>query len=76
MLAAPLLAGNNLTKMSKDTLKILTNPEVIAVDQDPKGIEGHRVWQEGPLEVWAKPLSGHRMAVGFLIKANRLCPSP
>src|SRR5579862_865887 len=51
ILAAPLLAGNDLTKMTKDTLEILTNPEVIAVDQDRLGVQGHRVWQEGPLEV-------------------------
>jgi len=40
MLAAPLIAGNDLRNMSKDTISILTNPEVIAVDQDPLGRQG------------------------------------
>ncbi len=65
ILAAPLLAGNDLSKMTPETLEILTNKEVIAVDQDPKGIQGHRVAQEGPLEVWAKPLADGSVAVGL-----------
>jgi alpha-galactosidase len=65
LLAAPLLAGNDLSKMTPETLATLTNPEVIAVDQDPKGIQGRRVAQEGPLEVWAKPLADGGMAVGL-----------
>jgi len=56
MMAAPLLAGNDLAHMSADTLAILTNPEVIAIDQDPKGVQGRWAWQVGPYEVWAKPL--------------------
>ena len=63
MLAAPLLAGNDLAHMSKDTLAILTNPEVIAIDQDPKGAQGRRVWQLGPHEVWARPLADGSTAV-------------
>ena len=63
ILAAPLLAGNDLSKTSPDTLAILTNPEVIAVDQDQKGVEGRRVWQVGPYEVWAKPLADGSTAV-------------
>jgi alpha-galactosidase len=65
ILAAPLFAGNDLTKMNATTLGILTNPEVIAVDQDPAGLQGHRAWQEGPLEIWVKPLSGDSQAVGL-----------
>ena len=65
ILAAPLLAGNDLTKMAKDTLEILTNPEVIAVDQDRLGVQGHRVWREGSLEVWMKPLADGSKAVGL-----------
>ncbi len=57
MLAAPLLAGNDLAHMSAETLAILTNPEVIAVDQDPKGVQGRWAWQAGPYEVWTKPLA-------------------
>jgi len=65
LLAAPLIAGNDLSKMSPYTLAILTNKEVIAVDQDPKGIQGRRVAEEGPLEVWAKPLADGSVAVGL-----------
>jgi alpha-galactosidase len=58
--AAPLIAGNNLTNMSQATLATLTNPEVIAVDQDPAGVQGTRVSSVagpgGNLEVWCKPL--------------------
>jgi alpha-galactosidase len=63
ILAAPLLAGNDLSKMSPDTLAILTNSEAIAVDQDPKGIQGHWVSREGPYEILAKPLSDGSTAV-------------
>lgn len=43
LLAAPLLAGNDLSKMNQETLDVLTNKEVIAVDQDAKGVQGRRV---------------------------------
>src|SRR5713226_4759845 len=46
ILAAPLLAGNDIRSMSDETKAILMNPEVIAVDQDAKGVQGHRVWDE------------------------------
>ncbi len=70
LLAAPLLAGNDLTKMTPATLAILTNPEVIAVDQDPAGIQGHRLRQEGPLEVWMKPLADGSKAVGLFNRSS------
>lgn len=66
LMAAPLMAGNDLATMSDMTKSILLNREVIAVDQDPLGRAGDRVMQEGPLEVWAKPLSGGAVAVGFV----------
>ena len=65
MLAAPLIASNDLADMSPATLAILTNPEVIAVDQDPAGIQGRCVAEEGPLEVWMKPLADGSKAVGL-----------
>ncbi len=65
ILAAPLFAGNDLTKMSRATLETLTNPEVIAIDQDPAGIQGRRVWQEGPTEIWMKPLADGSKAVAL-----------
>jgi alpha-galactosidase len=65
LLAAPLLAGNDLSTMKPETLAILTNREVIAIDQDALGRQGDRVKAEGPLEVWAKPLKGGAKAVGL-----------
>uniref|UniRef100_A0A7V4XSA7 Alpha-galactosidase n=1 Tax=Acidobacterium capsulatum TaxID=33075 RepID=A0A7V4XSA7_9BACT len=65
ILAAPLIAGNDLSHMSPATLAILTNREVIAVDQDRLGREGDRVSKNGLLEIWAKPLTGGAKAVGL-----------
>ncbi len=65
ILAAPLLAGNDLTKMTPETLAILGNKGVIAIDQDPLGRQGDRVHAEGPLEIWARPLAGGARAVGL-----------
>ena len=57
MLAAPLLAGHDIRTMSEATKQILTNREVIAIDQDKLGQQGVRVRQDGELEVWKKPLT-------------------
>lgn len=65
ILAAPLMAGNDLTQMTPYTVELLTNPEVIAVDQDPLAKQGHRITQEGPLEVWMKPMADGSKAVGL-----------
>jgi len=65
MLAAPLIMGNDLTRMTPYTLDILTNREVIAVDQDPLGKQGFRVAEEGPFEVWMKPMSDGSKVVGL-----------
>jgi alpha-galactosidase len=56
MLAAPLLAGNNLTAITPEITAILTNREVIAIDQDSLGKQGERIYAEGPIEIWSKPL--------------------
>jgi alpha-galactosidase len=59
MLAAPLIAGNDLRSMSATTKETLTNAEVIAVDQDPLGAQGKLVASPGTnLQVWSKTLSG------------------
>ncbi|MGD0912165.1 MAG: glycoside hydrolase family 27 protein [Terracidiphilus sp.] len=59
MSAAPLWAGNDLVKMSAQTQRILTNREVITVDQDPLGQPATMVLQDDPgLQVWARPLGG------------------
>lgn len=65
LLAAPLMAGNDLTSMTPETASILTNPEVIAIDQDPAGIQGRVVMEEGPIAVMMKPLKDGSRAVGL-----------
>ena len=70
ILAAPLLAGNDLRSMSAETKELLTNSEVLAVDQDKKGVQGHRVWQEGPLEIWVKPLADGSQAAGLFNRSE------
>ena len=66
MLAAPLIAGNDLRDMKPEIQEVLTNKEVIAVDQDAAGHEGERVWKSGDLEIWAKQLSdGSRVVILF-----------
>ena len=65
LLAAPLIAGNDLSKMTDETKGILMNRAVIAIDQDSLGKEGDRVRAEGPQEVWSRPLAGGGLAVGL-----------
>jgi len=66
LLAAPLIAGNDLRNMRPQIHDILTNKEVIAVDQDALGREGERVAKNGELEVWAKQLKDGSRAVILL----------
>ena len=66
ILAAPLIAGNDIRSMSPEIAEILTNKEVIAVDQDPQGLQGRRVKREGALEVWAKQMADGSRAVALL----------
>lgn len=65
MLAAPLLAGNDLRNMTPTTVEILTNKEVIAVDQDKLGVQAKQVWKSGDQEIWSRPLSGDATAVAI-----------
>src|SRR6185437_9695357 len=65
LLAAPLLAGNDLRSVPPDIMHILANKEVIAVDQDPLGKQAKRIGKEGDTEVWARPLQGGTYAVGL-----------
>jgi len=58
IMSAPLIAGNDLRDMTDTTVEILTNPEVIAVDQDALGLQGKPVGVSTTLEVWSKRLSG------------------
>jgi len=74
LLAAPLMAGNDIANMTPEVREILTNKEVIAVDQDPLGMQGRRVADQGAYEIWMKPLSGAARAVILLNRGNK--PGP
>ena len=66
LMAAPLIAGNDLRSMTPEIHDILTNKEVIAIDQDPLGRQGRRVWKDGDFEVWSKQLQDGSRAVILL----------
>lgn len=66
MLAAPLMAGNDVRKMSGEVRDILTNKEVIAIDQDPLGKQGYQFMKHPGKEIWVKQLSDGKWAVCFL----------
>jgi alpha-galactosidase len=70
ILAAPLLAGNDLRNMSSATRDILLNREVIAVDQDKDGKQGQRIAKSGDQEVWSKPLSDGSVAIGLFNRGS------
>jgi alpha-galactosidase len=66
MLAAPLLAGNDLPNMKPEIKAILTNREVIAIDQDRLGKQGARVYSEGEVDVWSRHLAGGALAIAVV----------
>ena len=66
MLAAPLMISDDLDTMSAASQSIVSNPEVIAIDQDPAGVQGTLVASAGNAEVWVKPLSDGSRAVALL----------
>jgi alpha-galactosidase len=74
ILAAPLLAGNDLANMSKETHAILANRGIIAIDQDPLGRQGDRLSATGPYEIWTKPLSGGGKAIGLFNRGEANAP--
>jgi alpha-galactosidase len=78
MLAAPLLAGNDLTAMKPEVTAILTNRDVIAIDQDRLGKQGKRAYSDGEVEVWTRPLTGGALAVAIINVAenDRLASHP
>ena len=65
LLAAPLLAGNDLSAMTPETKALLMNKDAIAIDQDRLGKQAIRLYQHGDLSVWAKPLANGTVAVGL-----------
>ncbi|KAG8380962.1 hypothetical protein BUALT_Bualt06G0071000 [Buddleja alternifolia] len=66
LMKAPLLIGCDVRNMTAETFEIISNEEVIAVNQDSLGVQGRKVYAYGPdncYQVWAGPLSGQRLAV-------------
>ena len=74
MLAAPLIAGNDLRNMSEETIAILTNQAAIAVDQDTLGLQGFIAYKDSQLEIWMKMLSGGDIAVCFFNRSENSIP--
>jgi len=70
LFAAPLMAGNDLKAMAPEVKAILTNAEAIAIDQDPLGMQGRKVRDDGPREVWVKPLADGSKAVIVFNRGN------
>jgi alpha-galactosidase len=71
ILAAPLLAGNDLREMTPAIVEILTNREVIAVNQDKDGKQGRRIAKSGDQEVWSRPLNDGGYAIGIFNRAAK-----
>jgi alpha-galactosidase len=70
MLAAPLMISDNLTTMSSASLEAVSNREVIAIDQDPAGIQGTLLSSSGEGQVWVKPLRGGSRAIALLNRGS------
>jgi hypothetical protein len=71
MMNSPLLAGNDLRNMSKQTIEILTNKEVIALNQDRAFIQARRILREDDVEVWMKPLgTGKQRAIAVMNRGD------
>ncbi len=76
ILAAPLLAGNDLRDMSEDTRKVLMNKEVIAIDQDKLGRQGFRVSKDNGAEMWVKPLENGDLALALINRGDIMTSVP
>lgn len=74
MLAAPLMAGNDLHAMDKDILNVLNNKDAVAVNQDPLGIQCFLWDKNNGIEVWIKPLADSSYAVCFLNRSENAKP--
>ncbi len=70
VLAAPLILGSDPRSLSPSSISMLENRQVIAIDQDPLGIQGRLIAQEGSGQVWVKPLAGGDAAVALLNRSQ------
>lgn len=71
MLSAPLMAGNDVRAMSEDTRLILTNKNLIAINQDKLGKQGFKIQDDGNFEIWQKPLSNGEIAICFFNRETK-----
>lgn len=71
MLNSPLLAGNDLRSMTKQTIEILTNKELIALNQDKGFKQASRAIKNGDIEVWLKPLGTGDKAIAIMNRGNK-----
>ena len=71
MLNSPLLAGNDLRNMSQETIDILTNKEIIALNQDPLAYQARKLVDNGKTEIWAKPLGSIKDGIVAVVLLNR-----
>ena len=71
MLAAPLMAGNDLRSMTPETVSILTNKETIAIGQDSRGVQGYLYQQIDSVDTWIKPLADNELAICFLNRSQK-----
>ena len=71
MIAAPLIAGNDIRNMSPEIAAIFQNSEVIAIDQDSLGAGGKRVSSAGDIEIWQKPLASGDTAIAIFNHSNQ-----
>jgi alpha-galactosidase len=71
LIKAPLLLGNDLRNVSDETMEIISNTEIIALNQDPLGIQGHKITSEDGKEVWAGLLSNDEYAVVLFNRSNK-----
>jgi hypothetical protein len=72
--SSPLMLGNNLPDTDAWTLALLTNDEVLAIDQDALGIAAKRVSSNAGLEVWVKPLKDGSNAIGLFNRSATDAP--
>jgi alpha-galactosidase len=70
MLAAPLMAGNDLRTMTDEVREILTAPEIVGIDQDPLGRQGRRIRRDGDVDVWVRGLAKDRRAVALFNRGS------
>lgn len=71
MLASPLIAGNDLRNMTQETINVLTNKNVIAINQDKKGVQAFLQQQKDSVDTWIKPLQNDELAVCFMNRSRK-----